>query len=272
MPELITAASAGTVTIGDITVNRFGLGTNRITVTENAANVLRRAVGLGVQFIDTADIYTQSESEKMIAKTLAPYPAGVLIATKGGMSPIDHKATGHPEYLRGALDRSLQRLKLTQVDLYQLHRVDPNVPFVDTLGFLKAARDAGKIRHVGLSDVTVEQIEIARKILPIASVQNQYNLFDRKHDAVVDHCEANNIVFIPWFPLGRGKIGNENAALEKLAAKYDATPFQIALKWLLLRSPIMLPIPGTLSVEHLESNLAAATLPITLAEMNDHLL
>jgi pyridoxine 4-dehydrogenase len=261
MKTPLSAASAGHVTLGDLTVNRIGLGTNRITDIEAAHTLLHRAVELGINFIDTADVYQRNASEETIGKTLAPYPAGLIIATKGGMSPADSSPINDPTYLRNALEGSLKRLKLSRVELYQLHRVDPNVPVEDTVGLLKSLQDEGKIHHIGLSEVTVEQLERARRVAEIVSVQNHYNITQRKHEAVLDYCEANNIVFIPWFPLAKGKLGVDT--LTDIAKKHNTSTQSIAIAWLLQRSPVMLPIPGTLSKEHLESNIAAASIKLT---------
>jgi aryl-alcohol dehydrogenase-like predicted oxidoreductase len=258
---------AGKITLGSFTVNRIGLGTNRITDTEQAHAVLRKAVELGVNFIDTADIYQRNASEETIGKTLAPYSPGLIIASKGGMSPQDSSAINDPEYLRKALEGSMKRLKLSRIELYQLHRVDPNVPIEETVGLLKRFQEEGKIANIGLSEVTVEQIERARKVAEIVSVQNQYNITERKYEAVLDYCEANGIAFIPWYPLAKGKPNSE--VLSNIARKHNASPVQIALAWLLHRSPVMLPIPGTLSIEHLESNIAAANIELNEEEFEE---
>ena len=267
MKTTLSATSAGQVTLGDLTINRIGLGTNRITDTEVAHAVLCRAAQLGINFIDTADVYQRNASEEAIGKTLAPYPAGLIIATKGGMSPADSSPINDPAYLRKALEGSLKRLKLSRIELYQLHRVDPNVPVEDTVGLLKSLQDEGKIHHIGLSEVTVEQIERARKVAEIVSVQNQYNITQRKHEAVLDYCEASGIVFIPWFPLAKGKLND--GALTNIAKKHNTSPQGIAIAWLLQRSPVILPIPGTLSIEHLESNIAATSIKLTEDEFEE---
>jgi len=253
--------SAGQITLGELTVNRIGLGTNRITDTDAAHAVLKRAVEFGVNFIDTADVYQKGQSESMIAKTLAPYRSGLVIATKGGMSWQDSSAINDPKYLREALDASLKRLKRDRIDLYQLHRTDPKIPIDQTATVLKGMQERGKIRHIGLSEVTVEQIERYRAIVEIVSVQNQYNILERKHEAVLDYCEANGIAFIPWYPLAKAKLGQD--AIDRIAREHNASAVQIAIAWLLARSPAMLPIPGTLSVEHLERNIAAARIELT---------
>jgi pyridoxine 4-dehydrogenase len=253
------------IKIGNFTVTRLGLGTNRITDTEAARAVLGRAVELGINFIDTADLYQKGQSEETIAKTLAPYPPGLVIATKGGMSWADGSGINDPGYLRNALEASLKRLKRDHIDLYQLHRIDPIVPISETAGVLKAMQDAGKVRHLGLSEATVEQIEQFRKIITVVSVQNKYNVLDRKYEDVVNYCERNGIVFIPWYPLAKAKL--DQNMIEKIAQKHNATSTQIAIAWLLRRSPVMLPIPGTLSVAHLESNLAAANISLSAEEL-----
>ena len=249
MAEL-SAQNAGTVVLGDITVNRLGLGTNRISDNEESRAVLKRAVELGINFIDTAHRY--GSSEEIIGDTLAPYPPGVVASTKGGWS-----GDNTPETLQANIDQSLHLLKLDQLPLWHLHRVDVSVPIEETMAFLKTQQAAGKIRHIGLSEVSIEQIERARKIVPIVSVQNHYNLEERRHEAVVDYCAKEKIAFLPFFPLGRGSVARDSK-LQVISEKYNATPIQIAIAWLLKRSPIMLPIPGTLSIEHLETNIAAA--------------
>jgi pyridoxine 4-dehydrogenase len=269
----LNASAAGQVTFGattnePITVNRIGLGTNRITDTEQAHSVLKRAVELGVNFIDTAELYQGTRSEDTIGRTLAPYPKGVVIATKVGMSLVDSSPINDPDYMRNAVNASRARLKLERIQLYQLHRVDPNVPIEQTARVLKEMQDEGKVLHIGLSEVNVEQIEQFRKIINVASVQNQYSIGERKHEAVLNYCEKENIVFIPFFPLAKKKpIG---AAHQEVADKLGATPSQIAIAWLLKRSKVMLPIPGTLSTEHLEQNVAAAQ--ITLSDEDFTLL
>jgi pyridoxine 4-dehydrogenase len=250
---------AGQVQIGDKRVNRIGLGTNRITDIDEAQALLKRAVELGVNFIDTAHTYRDGASETTIGKTLTPYSENLLVATKGGM----HGAS--PDQLRADLEDSLRRLQTDCIDLYQLHRVDPSVPLEMTMGAMRQFKGEGKIRYVGLSEVDIAQIEQAQQIVPIASVQNEYNLVKRQHEAVLDYCTEHDIVFIPWFPLGglSGDTVHVNAVTEGLAKKYNARPQQIALSWLLARSPIMLPIPGTLSIEHLVSNLEAALIELS---------
>jgi len=252
-----SAKAAGAVTLGgDLTVNRLGLGTNRITDTPEARKLLLRALELDINFIDTADTYAATASESTIGSTFSPLPAGLVIATKGGMVPGGVDAS--PEHLKEALEASLKRLKLSRIDLYQLHRVDPNVPLETSLRFLKDARKQGKIRHIGLSGVTIPQLKEARQIVPIVSVQNRFNLLDREHDEMVDYCEANSIAFIPFRPLGGVDRPMHEQLLDSIAKKYNITPQQLGLAWLLQRSPAILPIPGTLSIAHLEANLAAA--------------
>jgi pyridoxine 4-dehydrogenase len=255
----INAAQAGVIKIGDLTVNRIGLGTNRITDVPEARDLLKKAVELGVNFVDTAYRYTNGASETTIGNTLAPYPDGLVIATKGGWTETK------PEEFRHLLEESLRRLHTDHIDLYQLHRVNPDVSFEETIGMLKQFQDEGKIRQIGLSEVSVEQLQEARKIAPIVSVQNEYNVAVRKHEALVDYCTDNNIVFIPWFPLGglRGDTAKVDKLVAEAARKHDATSQQIALAWLLKRSPMILPIPGTLSIEHLKENLKAGTLDLS---------
>ncbi|HXE10340.1 MAG TPA: aldo/keto reductase [Verrucomicrobiae bacterium] len=257
------ASKAGTVKIGDVNVNRLGLGTNRITDTPQSYELLKCAVDLGVNFIDTAHRYGSGASETGIGNGLAPYADGVLIATKGG---FDYPGPeGSEAVLRQELDESLRRLKLEHIDLYQLHRVDPKVPIEESVAALKKFQDEGKIRHIGLSEVSVEQLEAARQVADIVSVQNEYNVLVRHHEALVDYCTEHGIVFIPWFPLGGLNGGAEEVEdrLRAVAEQYDASSQQIALAWLLKRSPIMLPIPGTLSIDHLEANLQAASIALS---------
>jgi pyridoxine 4-dehydrogenase len=276
----LNAAAAGTFDLGGgLTVNRLGFGAMRITGEgvwgepedpEEARAVLRRAVELDVNFIDTADSYGPDVSERLIRETLHPYPDGLVIATKAGLlrdGPGQWRPDGRPEHLREACEGSLRRLKLDRIDLYQLHRVDPQVPAAESLGTLAELRDEGKIRHVGLSEVGVEEIRQAREIVPIASVQNRYNLTDRGSEDVLDFCEREGIGFIPWFPLAVGDLARPGGPLDEIAARHDVTPGQIALAWLLWRSPVMLPIPGTSSVAHLEENTAAASLELDEEEL-----
>jgi pyridoxine 4-dehydrogenase len=263
---------------GDLPVNRLGFGAMRITGEGiwgwppdrgNALKVLRRTVELGVNLIDTADAYGPEVSELLIAEALHPYPPGLVIATKGGNTrpgPNQWVPNGQPEYLKQCVDKSLKRLRLERIDLYQLHRIDPKVPEEDSLGALKEMQDAGKIRHVGLSEVAPEEIERARKILPIVSVQNRYNIEDRKWENTLVYCQKENLGFMPWSPIGGNRGLKAGDALATVAKAHGASAVQIALAWLLQRSPVMLPIPGTSSVAHLEENVAAAKLELTPAE------
>jgi pyridoxine 4-dehydrogenase len=266
-----TAADAGTLTIGgDMTVNRFGYGAMRITGKgiwgppenrDEAKAVLRRALELGINFIDTADSYGPEVSENLIAETLYPYPPGLVIATKGGMErsgPDQWQPNGRPEHLRQALEGSLRRLRLQRIDLYQFHRPDPSVPFEESVGTLAEMQREGKIRHIGLSNVTTDQLARAQKIVRIVSVQNRYNMTDRESEPELEACERQGIAFLPWFPLATGELARPGGPLDRIARKYNKTPGQIALAWLLQRSPVMLPIPGTASVKHLEENVATA--------------
>ena len=273
------AAASGTFSIGgDLPVHRLGFGAMRITGTgvwgepadpAAARRLLREVVDLGVNLIDTADSYGPEVSERLIAEALHPYPAGLVIATKGGLTragPGIWAPVGRPEYLRQCVELSLRRLKLDRIDLYQLHRIDPKVPAAETLGALKELQQAGKIRHVGLSEVSVKEIEHARKILPIVSVQNLYNLGNRQSEAVLDYCAKHQLGFIPWFPLAAGDMAKAGGALAQAAEKHRATLSQLALAWLLHRSPVMLPIPGTSSSAHLRENMGAAAVQLTDAE------
>ena len=272
--------SAGTVTLGgELTVRRLGYGAMRLTGAgiwgppkdrAAALAVLRRAVELGVNFIDTADSYGPEVSEELIAEALSPYPKDLVIATKGGwIRPGPglwaHDAT--PDHLRKAVEGSLRRLRRERIDVYQLHIPDPIVALEASLGALAAMQSEGKIRLIGLSNVTREHIERARKVVPIVSVQNRYSFADREWDYVVDYCQQNGIAFIPWFPLGAGKAAQE--AVQRIADAHRAQPMQVALAWLLQRSPVMLPIPGTSSIEHLEENMRSATLRLTQEEFQE---
>jgi aryl-alcohol dehydrogenase-like predicted oxidoreductase len=259
---------------GDLAVARLGYGAMRITGPgiwgepanrADAIRVLRRAIELGVNFIDTADSYGPAVSEEIIAEALHPYPKGLVIATKGGFDrpgPNRWVENGKPEHLRAACDSSLRRLRLERIDLYQLHRIDSKYPAEDQLGTLKDLQSQGKIRHIGLSEVSVRQIEHARSIVPIVSVQNRYSLTDRASEDVLECCERESIGFIPWFPLAAGRLSGRESVIQSAAEKLKATPSQLALAWLLQRSPVMLPIPGTSSISHLEENVAAANLQI----------
>ncbi|CAA9435174.1 MAG: Putative oxidoreductase [uncultured Rubrobacteraceae bacterium] len=271
-----SAAEAGTFALGgNLEVNRLGFGAMRITGRgiwgepadpEEAKRVLRRCVELGINLIDTADSYGPDVSERLIGETLAPYPEGVVIATKAGFvrpGPGDWRTDGRPEHIREAIEGSLKRLKLETIDLYQLHRIDPRVPAEESLGTMAELRDEGKVRHVGLSEIGVDELRQAQEVLPISSVQNRYNLTDRGSEAVLEACEADGIAFIPWFPLASGTLSRPGGPVDEIASNHDATPGQIALAWLLRRSPVMLPIPGTSSVGHLEENVAAASIELT---------
>jgi len=263
---------------GDLPVHRLGFGAMRLTGEgicgwpadrNNALRVLRRAVELGVNLIDTADAYGPEVSELLIAEALYPYPKELVIATKGGNTrpgPSQWVPNGRPEYLKGCVDKSLKRLRRERIDLYQLHRIDPKVPMEESLGALKEMQDAGKIRHVGLSEVAPEEIERARKVVPIVSVQNQYNITNRKWERTLVYCEKERLGFMPWSPIGGSRGLREGEALEAAARDNHATVAQLALAWLLHRSSVMLPIPGTSSVAHLEENVAAAALTLTPTE------
>ena len=264
---------------GELTINRLGFGAMRITgegvwgPPKNRAGalaVLRKAVELGVNFIDTADSYGPNVSEELIAEALAPYPKGVVIATKGGWTRPGPGYWSHdasPAHLRKAVEGSLKRLRLERIDLYQLHVPDPATSFDKSVGVLAELREQGKIRLIGLSNVTREHVERARKIVPVVSVQNRYSFADREWENVVEYCEQNAIAFIPWFPLGAGKV--EGESLARIAKTHNAKPMQIALAWLLQRSPMMLPIPGTTSLEHLAENVAAGAVKLSEAEMTE---
>jgi pyridoxine 4-dehydrogenase len=257
------AAGAGTLRLGgDQRVNRLGFGAMRLPADPGSAHaLLRRAVQLGVGLIDTAEFYGPGTSERLIAEALWPYPEGLVIATKGLTHPPDRWGQpGHPGRLREAVEGSLRRLRTDRIDLYQLARIDPTVPATDQFGVLAELREEGKVRHVGLSEVGVDQVQAAQRVVPVASVQNRYSLADRAWEPVLDHCEGEGIAFLPWFPLGAGSLAEAGGALGAVARRRQATPAQVALAWLLRRSAVMLPIPGTSSVAHLEENLAAATL------------
>ena len=276
------AAASGTFVLGgDLKVNRLGFGAMRLTGegiwgepkdAEEAKRVLRRAVELGVNFIDTADSYGPDVSERLIGETLAPYAEGVVIATKGGLTrqgPNQWLPVGRPEYLEQQVEMSLRFLKRDVIDLWQLHRIDPKVPVEESLGKIAELQKAGKIRHVGLSEVKPNEIEQARKVVEIVSVQNKYNIGDRAHEDVVDYCAQHKIAFIPWFPVAAGELARPGGKLDKAAKKHGATVSQLSLAWLLHRSPVMLPIPGTSSVKHLEENVAAAGVKLIDAEWSD---
>ena len=273
------ALSSGTFDIGDKRVHRLGFGAMRITGKgiwgppkdrREAINVLRRAVDLGVDLIDTADSYGPHVSEEIIAEALHPYPKGLVIATKAGLErpgPDQWETNGHPAHLRKACEGSLKRLRLDRIDLYQLHRIDPKVPAEDQIGTMRDLRQEGKIAHVGLSEVGVAELEMARSIVPIVTVQNKYNLVDRAYDAMIEHCERIGVGFIPWFPLATGKLAAPGGPLARAAERLNATPSQVAIAWLLARSPVMLPIPGTSSVRHLEENMGGALLHLSDDEL-----
>ena len=259
---------------GDLPVNRLGFGAMRITGEgiwgwppdrDNALKVLRRAVELGVNLIDTADAYGPETSELLIAEALHPYPTGLVIATKGGLTrpgPGEWVPNGRPDYLKGCVEKSLKRLRLERIDLYQLHRVDPKVPMEESLGALKEMQGTGKIRHVGLSEVSPEEIARARKVLAIVSVQNQYNIANRRWEKTLVYCEKEGLGFMPWSPIGGNRGLKPDDALETVAKAHSASVVQLALTWLLQRSPVMLPIPGTSSIAHLEENIAAAKIKL----------
>jgi pyridoxine 4-dehydrogenase len=278
----MTASSSGTFAIGgERTVNRLGFGAMRLTGEgiwgeprdpEECKRVLRRALELDVNLIDTADSYGPEVSERLIAEALYPYPEDLLIATKGGMTrsgPNQWHRNGRPEHLRKACEGSLLRLRLERIELYQLHAVDPSVPLEDSLGALVELHEEGKIAHIGLSNVSPEQLERARELTPIVSVQNRYNLTDRSSEDVREECEREGLGFVPWFPLSTGKLASEDGELAQIAERRQATPAQIALAWLLQRSPVMLPIPGTASVKHLEENVAAAEIELDDGELRE---
>jgi pyridoxine 4-dehydrogenase len=277
-----SAKKSGEFLIGnDLRVTRLGFGAMRITGEgiwgepadrAEAIRVLRRAVELGINFIDTADSYGPNISEEIIAEALHPYPAGLVIATKGGFmrpGPNQWVENGKLEHLRSTCEGSLRRLRLERIDLYQLHRIDPKVPAEDQLGTLKDLQAQGKIKHIGLSEVSVRQIEHARTIVPIVSVQNRYSVTDRGSEDVLKYCEKEKMGFIPWFPLAAGRVSGSESPISRIAAQWKATPSQVALAWLLTRSPVMLPIPGTSKVKHLEENVAAAELKVDAKKMRE---
>jgi pyridoxine 4-dehydrogenase len=271
----LTDEAVGTLELGDRTVRRLGFGAMRITGSgiwgppedhDGAIAVLRRALERGVNLIDTADSYGPKVSEELIAEALYPYPEGLTIATKGGLTrggPGEWSPDGRPEHLREACAGSLRRLRLDAIDVYQLHRPDPKVPYEESVGTLKELRDEGKIRHVGVSNVTVEELERARSIVPVVSVQNRFNLTDRASEDSLERCAELGIAFIPWWPLAAGRLAQPGGPVAEVADAHQATAGQVALAWLLARSPVMLPIPGTSSVEHLEENLGAARLELS---------
>ena len=272
----MTSTTTATFDIGgDLTVNRLGFGSMQLTGRgiwgepedrDEAIRVLERAHELGANLIDTADSYGPFVAEDLIAEALHPYPDDLVIATKAGLTrsgPGDWRPVGRPEYLRQCCEMSLRRLKLDAIDLFQLHRIDAKVPLAEQVGELKSLQDEGKIRHIGLSEVTVEQLTEAQETATIVSVQNLYNLAKRDAQDLLDHCTQQDLAFIPWFPLATGELAGDGGPLDDLAAEHDATPSQLALAWLLHRSPVMLPIPGTSSVAHLEDNMRAAELELS---------
>jgi aryl-alcohol dehydrogenase-like predicted oxidoreductase len=278
----VYASASGAFAIGgDLTVNRLGYGAMRITGRgiwgepanpEEAKRVLKRAVELGVNFIDTADSYGPDVSERLIGEALFPYAAGVVVATKAGLTrpgPDQWLPVGRPEYLQQQVEMSLRRLKVDRLDLWQLHRIDPQVPVEESLGVIKRLQEQGKIRHVGLSEVKPHEIDQARKVIEIVSVQNLYNLGDRTHEDVVDYCTKHKLAFIPWFPVAAGKLAQPGGKLDAAATAHGATVSQLSLAWLLHRSPVILPIPGTSSVAHLEENVAAAGVQLSDAEWQE---
>ena len=277
--ENVTAEAAGTIDVGgDMTVRRLGFGAMRITGSgiwgepenlEQAKAVLRRTVELGVNFIDTADSYGPDVSERLIAEALHPYPDDLVIATKGGLErpgPGQWRANGRPEHLVEACEGSLRRLRLEQIPLYQFHRPDPRVPLEDSLGTLVMLKEQGKIRHIGLSNVNEEQLRRAQRVTPIVSIQNRYNVDDRQSESLVDLCEQEQLVFLPWAPI-QDMEGRE--AVTRVAQRHGATPHQVVLAWLLARSPSILPIPGTGSVPHLEDNVGAASVELSREEVSE---
>ncbi len=283
--SLPPAAASGQIALGDFTVNRVGYGAMRITGEgtfgppadpEECIRTLRRTVELGINFIDTADSYGPDVSEELIAKALHPYPDGLVIGTKGGFTrpgPDDWRLDCNPARLRKQLEGSLRKLKVERIDLWQLHRIDDKYPAEDQFALLAEFISEGKVRHVGLSEVGVKDIKAARKIVPIVSVQNRYNIADREWEEVVDYCQEEKIAFIPWYPLGAG-LRVKNAAaqekkIERVATKLDATKMQLALAWLLRRSPVMLPIPGTSKVAHLEENVGAAAVELSQQDLEE---
>jgi aryl-alcohol dehydrogenase-like predicted oxidoreductase len=277
----ITDENVGTIGIGDRMVRRLGFGAMRITGPgiwgppadhDEAIAVLRRAVELGVNLIDTADSYGPHVSEELIAEALYPYPEDLLIATKGGLhrtGPGEWPRDGRPEHLKEACEGSLRRLRLDAIELYQLHSPDRKVPYEESVGALKDLQDEGKIRHVGVSNVSIEQLETARGIVEVVSVQNRFNLTDRRSQDVLEHCDKLGIAFFPWAPIARGELAEPGGALDRIASAHDASPGQAALAWLLAHSPVIAPIPGTSSVKHLEENLGAASVRLAEDEVQE---
>jgi pyridoxine 4-dehydrogenase len=278
----VSAAASGTFAIGgDLKVHRLGFGAMRITGdgiwgepkdAEECKRVLRRAVELGVNFIDTADSYGPEVSERLIGEALAPYKSGVVIATKAGFTrqgPNQWREVGLPQYLQQQVEMSLRRLKVERIELWQLHRIDPKVPVEESLGVIKKMQEQGKIRHVGLSEVKPKEIDQARKVIDIVSVQNKYNIGDRAHEDVVEYCTKHGLAFIPWFPVAAGKLAQPGGKLDATAKKHGASVSQLSIAWLLHRSPVVLPIPGTSSVKHLEENVAAGSVKLSDAEWGE---
>lgn len=276
------AAHSGTFAIGgDLQVHRLGFGAMRLTGRgiwgeprdhAEALAVLRRALELGIDLVDTADSYGPEVSERLIAEALYPYPDGLVIATKAGLQrpgPDRWVEDARPQHLREACEGSLRRLRLERIDLYQLHRIDPKVPLEDQIGTLLDLQREGKIRHIGLSEVSVEQIQQVRRLATVVSVQNRYNLVDRKSEPVLDYCTREGLGFIPWFPLATGALAKPGGVVARAAARLHATPAEVALAWLLAKSPVMLPIPGTSTVAHLEENTRAALLELDDAAMEE---
>jgi len=279
---VVNAKASGTLTIGgDLTVNRLGFGAMRITGAgiwgepknpDEARKVLRRAIELGVNFIDTADSYGPEVSERLIAEALHPYPKDLVIATKGGFTrqgPNAWVPVGRAEYLTQSVEMSLRRLRVERIDLYQLHRIDPKVPVEESLEALKKLQDAGKIRHIGLSEVKPEEIEQANKTVPIVSVQNQYNISHREHEETLNYCEQHGLAFIPWYPVAAGKLAKPDGPLAGIAKLHGVSIVQISIAWLLHRSKVILPIPGTSSVAHLEENVASAGVELSDSEWSE---
>lgn len=283
MNSQINAATAGTMNLGgDLIVNRLGFGAMRITGAgvwghppdiSAAVRVLRRAVHLGVNFIDTADSYGPEVSENLLARALYPYPSDLVIATKGGLTrpgPGLWNRDGHPAHLRAACEASLKRLRLRRIDLYQLHAPDPQVPLEESVGELVRLRAEGKIRHIGVSNVTMDELRRCERLTPVVSVQNRFNLQDRTSDDVLSHCAAHGIAFLPWAPLGSGRHASGEGSVHALAAiagRHGVSAAQVAIAWLLHRAPVMLPIPGTASMAHLEENIAAASVSLTAEDL-----
>jgi pyridoxine 4-dehydrogenase len=265
----------------DLEINRLGFGAMRLTGEgiwgepkdpEEARHVLRRAIELGVDFIDTADSYGPDVSERLIGETLSPFPRGLVVATKGGLTrqgPDRWRADGRPDYLAKEVEKSLRLLKTDVIDLWQLHRIDPKIPVEQSLEPIVKLKQQGKIRHIGLSEVKSDQIDRARKVAEIVSVQNLYNVGDRQHEDVLKYCEHHNIAFIPWFPVAAGKLARPGGKLDEIAKRHGATVAQLSVAWLLHRSPVMIPIPGTSSVAHLEENMKAAELLLSETDMKE---